>query len=269
MSRPSGKQPVTGWQRTLVIRLDRTIYRFSRSWLAIFNLVVAIYVGLPFLAPVLMSNGIAGPARTIYFLYSPMCHQMASRSFFLFGEQYAYPRQLAGTELRPIETFIQEIPEFEGVDPDNWVEFTYAARRFIGNEQLGYKLALCERDIAIYGFVLLGGVVYAILRRWIQIKPLPLLVFIIVGLGPIGLDGFSQLFGYWSTPIDGSAPTGILLAINNVFSLRESTPLLRSITGGLFGLMLVWLAYPHIDQGMSGTKTDLERKLRRIGELPL
>jgi hypothetical protein len=31
--------------------------------------------------------------------------------------------------------------------------------------------------------------------------------------------------------------------------------------------MLVWLTYPHVNEGMKGTERDLERKLRRIGEL--
>jgi uncharacterized membrane protein len=268
MAIPPKNQPVTGWQRTLVIRLDRAIYRLSRHWLAVFNVVVAIYVSLPMMAPVLMNAGITGPARAIYVVYSPMCHQMASRSFFLFGEQYAYPRELAGTGLQSLESFMDRIPEFVGVEPDNWVDFTYAARQFIGDERLGYKMALCERDIAIYGFVLIGGLVYAVLRRRYHIKPLPLVAFIIVGIGPIGLDGFSQLFGYWSTPIDGSSPAGIMAAINSVFALRESTPFLRTFTGGLFGFTLVWLAFPHINAGMKGTEQDLETKLQRIGELP-
>jgi uncharacterized membrane protein len=267
MTTPPEKQPVTGWQRTLVIRMDRLIYKFSQHWLAVFNLAVAIYVGLPMLAPVLMSVGMTAPARGIYFIYSPMCHQMASRSFFLFGQQAAYPRELAGTELKPLEAYMADLPEFTGVDPDNWVEFTLAARQFIGNKQLGYKMALCERDIAIYSFVLIWGLVYGVLRQRFRIKPLPFLVFLIVGMGPIALDGFSQLFGYWSTPIDGSAPTGLMATINSIFSLRESTPFLRTFTGGLFGLMLAWLAYPHIDQGMRETENDLARTLKRIGEI--
>lgn len=267
MATPPGKQPVTGWQRSLVIRADRLIYSFSRHWLAVFNIVVVIYVGLPVLAPVLMNAGVTGPARVIYTVYSPMCHQMASRSFFLFGEQNAYPRALAGTDLRPIEAYMDTIPEFADVAPENWVAFTAAARNFIGNEQLGYKMALCERDIAIYGFVLIAGLVYGLLRLRFNVKPLPLLAFIIIGLGPIGLDGFSQLFGYFATPIDGSDPTGFLATVRTIFPLRESTPFLRSLTGAIFGTSLVWLAYPHIDEGMKATQKELEVKLRRIGEL--
>jgi len=49
--------------------------------------------------------------------------------------------------------------------------------------------------------------------------------------------------------------------------LRESTPELRAFTGALFGLMLAWLAYPRIAEGMEDTRRQLEQKLRRIGEL--
>ena len=261
------KQPVTGWQRTLVIRIDKFIYSFSRHWLAVFNTFLAIYVGLPILAPVLMNAGLTAPARGIYMVYSPMCHQMASRSFFLFGEQPAYPRELAGTDLQPIEAYWDNIPQLDGVDPSNWVKFTYAARDFLGNDQMGYKMALCERDMAIYSFVLIAGLLYAALRRRFNIKPLPFWVFILVGMGPIGLDGFSQLFSYWSSPFDGSTATGLAATVQRIFPLRESTPFLRVFTGALFGFMLAWLTYPHVEGGMQDTARDLEKKLRRIGEL--
>ncbi|MCP5097755.1 MAG: hypothetical protein GY943_19585, partial [Chloroflexi bacterium] len=157
MSAPTEKKPVTGWQRTLVIRLDKIIYKFSRNWITYFNILVAIYVGLPILAPILMNAGVPGPARVIYTMYRPMCHQMASRSFFLFGEQYAYPRELAGTNLTSLETYATDIDEFAEVTPNNWAQFFVAAQRFLGNEQMGYKTALCERDMSIYGFVLIAG----------------------------------------------------------------------------------------------------------------
>lgn len=267
MAAPPSKKPVTGWQRTLVIRVDKFIYSFSRHWLAAFNTFIAIYVGLPILAPILMNAGASLPARAIYTIYSPMCHQMASRSFFLFGEQPVYPRELAGTNLQPIENYLSGLPEFAGFEPSNWVKFTYAAREFIGNQQMGYKMALCERDIAIYGFVLIAGLVYAFLRPRVQVKGLPFWIFLIVGMGPIGLDGFSQLFGYWSTPLDGGLPVGFMATVQSIFPVRESTPFLRVFTGGLFGFMLAWLTYPHVNAGMEGTARDLEVKLRRIGEL--
>ncbi len=263
------KQPVTGWQRTLVIGMDKAIYKFSKNWIWYFNLFAFIYVGLPILAPVLMNVGATGPARVIYTAYGPMCHQMASRSFFLFGEQSVYPRELAGTEFTPIETFMPTIPEFEGVaiEADEWADnsggqnFLVAARAFLGNEQMGYKMALCERDIGIYAFVLWGGLAYAFLRRRGGVKPLSLVTFIILGMGPIGLDGFTQLFSMYGAAADSE----FLLSL---YPLRESPPILRTFTGIWFGLSLVWLAYPHIDISLAQTTRDLERKLKRIGELP-
>lgn len=268
MTTPPKKQPVTGWQRTLVIRADKLIYAFSRHWLAVFNTIIAIYVGLPLLAPILMNAGLTTPAHGIYTMYRPMCHQMASRSFFLFGEQPVYPRELAGTNLQPIEAYWDSIPQLDGVETFDWVKFTYAAREFLGNEQMGYKTALCERDMAIYTFVLVGGLLYALLRRRFNIKPLPFWLFLLIGMGPIGLDGFSQLFSYWSSPFDGSTATGLAATIQRVFPLRESTPFLRTFTGALFGFALAWLTYPHVNDGMQETAHDLEKKLQRIGELP-
>jgi uncharacterized membrane protein len=261
------KQPVTGWQRSLVIGFDRLFYWLSKHWLAVFNSLAAVYVGLPILAPALMASGYATAGRFIYTAYSPMCHQMASRSFFLFGEQPAYPRAIAGSELRPIEAYMAEIPEFQNVSPDNWLTFTMAARNFVGNERMGYKMALCERDIAIYGFVFLGGLLYGLLRLRYRVRPLPFLAFIFIGMGPIGLDGFSQLFSYYFSPIDGWAPAGLLANAAQLLPLRESTPFLRTLTGAWFGLTLVWLAYPQVDGGMSDTQRELEPKLRRVGVL--
>lgn len=257
------KKPITGRQRSMVIAIDKFIYHFSRRWLLFFNLIIAIYVGLPILAPVLMQVGATGPARAIYTLYSPMCHQMASRSLFLFGEQYAYPRELAGTSLTPIESYMPSVAEFAeaSTDPAEWTSFILPARSFLGNEQLGYKMALCARDIAIYGFVLIGGLVYGLLRKRGPVPPLPLWAFIIFGMGPIALDGFSQLFSQYGT----ASPA--LSFFNTVFPLRESSPLLRILTGAIFGFSLVWLAYPRVEPGMQSTADDLEKKLTRIGEL--
>jgi uncharacterized membrane protein len=264
MTSPREPQPLSGRQRSFVIGVDRAVYWFSRHWLAVFNVLVMIYVGLPILAPVLMNAGAEGPARVIYTIYKPMCHQMTQRSFFLFGEQYAYPRAVAGTELQPIEAYVDDIDEFRDVPVDDWPAFFAAARSFVGNDQLGYKIALCERDVGIYGFILIGGLIFGLLRYRIKIRPLPLILFIIIGLGPVALDGFSQLFSYWALPVDGSEPTGLMAAIANLLPLRESTPLVRTITGGLFGLMLVWLAYPQVEEGMAGTREDLRRKLSKI-----
>lgn len=259
----SPKKPVTGWQRTMVIKIDLFIYWLSRRWVAVFSFVVGIYVGLPIIAPVLMQVGLTGPAGVIYRVYSPFCHQMASRSFFLFGEQYAYPRAIAGTDLEPIESYMPGIDEFENAstDPAQWTSFLLPARRFVGNEQLGYKMGLCERDISIYFFVFVGSVLYGLLRNRFNIRPMPLWLFFVVGIGPIALDGFSQLLSQYATALDS------FTFFSDLLPLRESTPFLRSLTGALFGFSLVWLTYPHIDKGMQDTERQLEKKLTNAGVL--
>lgn len=37
-------------------------------------------------------------------------------------------------------------------------------RTFIGNAEIGYKVAICQRDVAIYGSIFLAGALYALIR---------------------------------------------------------------------------------------------------------
>lgn len=220
------------------LRLNRGLHFFARHWLAVFNLLVFLYAGLPFAAPTLMQLGATGPARAIYTLYSPFCHQLAFRSWFLFGEQAAYPRELAGTDLVPFESAT-------GIGESDFIQ----ARQFVGNQQVGYKVALCERDIGIYAAILLAGLGFGLLRR--RLKPLPLVFWLLLGIVPIALDGGTQLISQV-----GLFPWGP----------RESTPLLRSLTGALFGVMNVWMAYPHVELTMAETRDSIEAKLAVAAE---
>lgn len=236
--------------------IDRIFYTLARRWLLFINLAVGIYVALPILAPVLMNAGMTGPAGLIYRAYSPMCHQLASRSFFLFGEQPAYPRAIAGSSLTPIEAFMPGIPEFAeaSADPAQWSTFLLPARAFRGNEQMGYKMAICQRDIGIYLSILVGGLIYGVVRRRGPVKPMPFWLFLIIGLGPIALDGFSQLFSQMFVGLG-------LESLTNLFPLRESSPLLRSLTGVIMGLSVVWLIYPRLDDQFTMTANDIGRRL--------
>lgn len=252
---------VTGRQRSVVLELDRAIYWVGRNWLVVVAVLLGVYVGLPIAAPVLMNAGATGPADAIYRLYSPMCHQMASRSFFLFGEQVAYPRELAGTDLTPIDAYWDSRPALQGVPryPETAGELAQqlaALRAERGDAQLGFKMALCERDIAIYGFMFLGTLLYAVARRFRRVPRLPLWLFLIIGLGPIALDGFSQLFGTYGQALD------IAFFQQGIFN-RESTPFLRTATGALFGFTLVFTFFPYVDNSMGEFNSELGEKLER------
>jgi uncharacterized membrane protein len=225
-----------GWSRA-----DTFTYWFANHYMSILNLFVLIYVGLPFLAPVLMRTGAEKPANAIYRSYSFVCHQLAYRSFFLFGEQGAYPRAAAG--VTDLATFNQAT----GISEANTTEALYAARNFVGNQLVGYKIALCERDVAIYGAILAFGLLFALTGR--RLPALPWYLWLLIGLVPIGLDGFSQLlsqppFSFWP--------------------YRESTPYLRSLTGALFGFMTAWFGYPLVEVTMAETRQIMARKWLRV-----
>jgi uncharacterized membrane protein len=227
---------------------DRFTYWFACNYIWVLNVLVLLYVGLPVLAPVLMKSGAETPARVIYKIYGSMCHQLAYRSWFLFGEQPVYPRAAAHVE--GYLTF----EEATGIDEDKLLP----AREFLGSEQVGYKMALCERDMAIYGAILLFGVLFALTgRKW---KSLPIWIWLLVGVAPIALDGFSQLFSQW-------AEMGVPLfrTFFGWLPYRESTPFLRTLTGFLFGFTTAWFGYPLIGEAMADTRRLMARKFA-VGE---
>ena len=63
---------------------------FARHWLLFVNLLVALWVGLPWLAPVFMHWGWTSAGKAVYLFYSFQCHQLPERSFFLFGRHAMY-----------------------------------------------------------------------------------------------------------------------------------------------------------------------------------
>lgn len=169
-------QPIAPWRQSLDTSVSRAIdwsaEFLAKHWLWLVNLLVGIYAFLPFVAPLLMAVGIAGPADAIYYVYHYFCHQLPERSWYLFG----------------------------------------------------YQMAYCQRDALIYPSMFVAGVAFSFQR---DIKPLPLKWFLLLIL-PMAIDGFTQLFGW-----------------------RESTPMLRAITGTIFGVATVWLFYPLVQRFMN------------------
>ncbi|MEW6401922.1 MAG: glutaredoxin family protein [Chloroflexota bacterium] len=223
---------------------DRFSFWMAKRYLLILNLFMFFYVGLPVLAPTLMKAGAEVPASILYRMYSPLCHQFGFRSFFLFGEQAYYPLGEAG--LPGVKTF-EDVTGIKNLD--NPVSPTrFDARAFVGNETVGYKVALCERDVAIYAAMLFFGILFALTGR--RIKALHWVFWILIGLGPIGFDGFSQLFSQFNWEW-----------LTAIVPYRESTPFLRVFTGALFGLATAWFAYPSIEESMNETRQYFIKKV--------
>jgi uncharacterized membrane protein len=232
------------------VRVNRWTLATSRHYLSIMLIVLGIFVGLPFAAPVLMHLGLTGPGELIYSIYSPLCHQFAFRSWFFFGEQFVYPRAAAHIPgLQPYESYLSEVVQVLGDRQDNTAAaLELNSKYFLGDASMGYKVAICERDTGIYLALFFGGLIYSIpyVRR--RLRPVPIWLYIVVGLGPIGLDGFSQLLSY--PPFE-------------LWPLRESTPVFRLLTGVLFGLMNAWLAFPYLEQSARDVIKEIEAKFEK------
>ena len=223
---------------------DRLSLWLSKRYMMVINIFLFLYVGLPFLAPTLMHAGLPGLAKPIYFAYGFTCHQLGFRSWFLYGEQPAYPRAAANVE------GLVPFGEATGVSEED----LWAARAFRGNETVGYKVAFCERDVAIWGAMLLFGILYLLSKE--RIPPLKWYWWLLIGIGPIGLDGFSQLLSQLSGfPIFG-----------RLLSYRESTPFLRTLTGGLFGFMTAWFGFPVVKETMEETEVIIATKINRLNK---
>jgi len=208
-------QPVTGRTRDLVVFADKAIFKLATHWLLLANLFWGLYVGLPLLAPVLMNAGWTGPAKVIYTIYRPACHQRPERSYFIGGPQMVYS--------------VDEL-EAAGVK-------TGLFSREIGNETVGWKVAFCERDVAIYGAMFLTGLVYGLVRRRLGMWKMRFVYFLLF-LVPMGIDGTLQLFG-----------------------LYESNYLARTLTGAIFGVGAVLFAYPYLEEGFGDIRRTINAKL--------
>jgi uncharacterized membrane protein len=174
-----------------------------------------------------MSAGLERPAHLIYTIYHPLCHQLPFRSWYLFGTQFSYS--------------IEEISRLVGTV--GLVEHGY-----IGDAAFGFKVALCQRDVALYGTIFLTGLVFGLTRRrW---RPMPGWAYFLFGIVPIGLDGGLQMVYY------------IVLRVLPSFDLPsfESNALRRTVTGVLFGLSTVWLAYPYVQEAFSDILKTLENR---------
>jgi uncharacterized membrane protein len=214
---------------------DRFVLWLSARWLAVLNVLASVYVGLPAAAPVLMYLGLDWPARAIHALYKPLCHQLPQRSFFLFGQQLTYR--------------LEELALLLGADSvsNPW------SGGYYGDATIGYKMALCQRDVAIYGAILGAGLLYGLLRRRWRVPAMPWWAYVALGVLPMLVDGGFQWISYALATL---FPSLELLP-------HETTPALRVTTGSLFGLSTVWLAYPNVADTMDEVRESLEIKLGR------
>lgn len=240
--------------RSPAIRLNRAVYWMSRRWLLVVSLLIGVWVGLPWLAPVFMSLGWTWAGDAIYLLYTVQCHQMPQRSFFLFGEKTMYG-------LSQIQNAWKNTNN------------PLILRQFTGNSQMGWKVAWSDRMVFMYTSPILWGILF---KRWHkQLKPLPwwgLALFLL----PLALDGFSHMISDMIGGIGiGFRETNAWLAALTNQSLPATfyagdalgsfNSWMRLITGLLFGLGVVWFFYPLLQDAFQDTARQIKVKFERAG----
>ncbi len=256
----SGKA-VTGRTRDVVIFIDRLVLGLSRHWLLIASLVLGAWVLLPWLAPVLMAAGLEDGARLIYAFYSPQCHQLPQRSYFLFGPRLMYP-----------------IADINAA----WPYTTHLKlRQFIGTPEMGYKVAWSDRMVSLYTPLFIGGLLFALARWRSRMKasaefrstgwrPIPIRWWLL-SLAPIFVDGVTHMISEAIHPVFGFRDSNLWLAnlTGEVFAptfyagdaIGSFNWWMRLLTGLLAGLSTVWLVYPHIAEAFAEIRESLEVRL--------
>jgi uncharacterized membrane protein len=236
-----------------VIIVDRLAYFFCRHWLTVVIILLGLYVGLPLLAPVLMQLGWKGAANVIYAIYATQCHQMPQRSFFLFGPKAMY-------SLAEVQAVWQHTNN------------PLILRQFVGNAQMGWKVAWSDRMVSLYGGIWLFAMLWSPLRR--RVKPLPWWGFVLLA-PPMVLDGGTHFIsdlagigqGFRDSNVWLAALTGNVLPTSfyagDAFGSFNSW--MRILTGLLFGLGVVWLACPYLQQAFAEMEYNMEAKFERSG----
>jgi uncharacterized membrane protein len=232
--------------------------RIPKHWLAIFLLVFGLWNIVPFFAPVLMKVGWESGGKTIYTAYAPFCHQMAQRSFFLFGEKIMYSAD--------------ELPvAVSGTSADALI-----FRRYQGDEQFGWKVAWSDRMVYMYGSIWLMALLYALWRRYHQPRAISPLVFGLLLL-PMLIDGGTHALSDFGGLTEGFRYTNTWLAtltgplLPEGFyvgdSLGSFNSWMRLLSGITFGFACVWLAFPYIDRSMQAAEQQINERYARLAEL--
>jgi hypothetical protein len=249
---PNQQRLAPGPVRDIVIFLQRSILLLARFWYLIALLLAWIILGLALLAPALMSAGFTDAAQAIYRFLAPHDHQLPQRSYFLFGD------------VGLVHTYSLEQVLTWGADPQN-------LRAFVGNAEIGYKMALNERMTAIFTAIVAGGLGWGFARTRFRLRPIG---FILLTM-PLLLDGLSHMLsensgaGFrdsnaWAVALTGGVFPTTFYEGATFGSLNW---LLRTVTGLLFGLGLVWFLFTFLAGRFDPIRAKLEPKLRRIGAI--
>jgi uncharacterized membrane protein len=165
---------------------------------------MAVYLLLPVLSPVFFKLGYDRLGMWIQTIYRFLCHQRPERSFFLFGDKLTYSL----TELREFG--------YNG---------SFLGYPFIGNADIGYKMAFCSRDFFMYLATAISALFICIFPKRVKVRWWVLIIL----LAPMIIDGTIQLI----SEISFASNSNLLESLDSPYYLSNN--LVRAITGLLFG----------------------------------
>jgi len=167
-----------------------------------------------FYVPYAASLGDAN-APLMYAAFAPTCHQLTSRSNCLI---------VSGNGSYSLGDCLQS----------DKLSYTHENVVQMG-ENIGYKVPVCSRDVAIYLAMLLGALVLPFVRE-VEGEDWPNKWLLVAACIPIAMDGFTQLFG-----------------------LRESSNSIRMATGFIVGFALPFYIVPMLNALYAMAKEKLEQ----------
>lgn len=239
-------------QKTFV---ERLAYFLSKYWIWTFSLVYGFYILLPFAAPVFMKIGWERSGNALYWFYSFLCHQLPQRSFFLFGDKTMY--SLPEIQAAYVET----------INP-------LVLRQFIGNPEMGWKVAWSDRMVSMYSSILLVSWVWYPWR-----KKLKNISFLLFGLWllPMAIDGGTHLVSDFAGIGLGFRDSNLWLARLTDFQwgvsfyagdgLGSFNSYMRLLTGLLFGVGVGWYFFPVVNETMQDVVRVMDEKYQKLEEL--
>jgi uncharacterized membrane protein len=245
---PSNATPA--WLRHLVLGLQTGIWWLAHFWLPVALLLAATLLMLAFLAPALQAEGYTQAAQTVYRWLAPHDHQLPHRSYYLFGQQ-GWLRSYSLDEVQA-----------RGANPDN-------LRAFTGDATIGYKMALNHRMVAIFVGILLGGMGWAFAGQ----RPKIGVGWFLLMAAPMLIDGFSHMqsdlsgsgarqINQWVVWLSGNAFSTGFYQGSNIGTLNWG---LRTFTGLLFGVGLVWFLFTYLSVRFALIRARLGPRLKKAG----
>ncbi|MBN1618670.1 DUF2085 domain-containing protein [Candidatus Dojkabacteria bacterium] len=195
----------------------------------IIALFLLAYTIVPFLSPVFFKLGYNKAGQSIQNVYQYLCHQRPERSLFLFGRKMTY----SSDELE-----------------DAGYKTAVLGHSFIGNEEMGYKVAFCVRDTFIYSTMSIVGLIICFIPNKIKAKWWMVLLMAL----PMMIDGTTQFISEFLF----LAQDKLNLVLEKPFYLSNN--LNRAITGALFGLAVALIIFPELKEVTKDDENNKESK---------